>query len=45
MGIIIDTIIDTIIDAIIDSYEGGDDIWAYGDKVRTTINDRVKTWI
>lgn len=29
---------DMIIDAIIDSYEG-DDIWAYEDEVRTTIND------
>lgn len=29
---------DSIIDAIIDAYEG-DDIWAYEDDVRTTIND------
>ena len=29
---------DYIIDAIIDAYEG-DDIWAYEDEVRTTIND------
>lgn len=29
---------DSIIDSIIDAYEG-DDIWTYGDEVRTTIND------
>lgn len=29
---------DSIIDAIIDAYEG-DDVWAYEDEVRTTIND------
>ena len=29
---------DYIIDSIIDAYEG-DDVWAYEDEVRTTIND------
>lgn len=29
---------DYIIDAVMDAYEG-DDIWAYEDEVRTTIND------
>ena len=29
---------DYIIEAVIDAYEG-DDVWAYEDEVRTTIND------